>query len=55
MAKDPYVYENTNVLINLANIKNQETLDNYETTLVNLALVEYLKSEPIVNSVNEIF
>ncbi len=55
MAKDPYVYENTNVLINLANIKNQETLDNYETTLVNLALVEYLKSEPIVNSVYDIF
>lgn len=55
MTKDPYVYENTNVLINLASIKDQQILDNYETTFVNLALVEYLKSEPVVNSVYDIF
>ena len=29
--KDPYVYEGTNVLINLAEIKNQTQLDNVET------------------------
>ncbi len=38
--KDPYVYEGTNVLINLANIKNQEELDNYETTLSRIAIVD---------------
>lgn len=31
--KDPYVYESTNVLVNLAGIKDQKSLDNYETTL----------------------
>ncbi len=41
--KDPYVYEGTNVLINLANIKEQDKLDNFETTLSRIAIVEVLK------------
>ena len=42
--KDPYVYENTNILINLANIKEQRLLDDYETTLSRIAIVEMLKN-----------
>ena len=36
MSKDPYIYDDTNVLKNLANIKEQHKLDDYETTMVNL-------------------
>ena len=36
MNKDPYVYDDTNVLKNLANIKGQNKLDDYQTTMVNL-------------------
>ncbi len=53
--KDPYVYENTNVLINLANIKNQKALDDYETTLSSLAIVDILKNPINLNSVMDIF
>lgn len=52
---DPYVYENTNVLINLANIKNQKELDNYETTLTGLAILDILNNPIDLNSVNDIF
>ena len=44
--KDPYVYENTNILINLADIKVQKDLDDYETTMAKLAIVDLL-SNPI--------
>ena len=36
MSNDPYVYDDTNVLMNLVNIKEQHKLDDYETTMVNL-------------------
>ena len=36
MSKDPYLYDDTSVLKNLANIKEQHKLDDYETTMVNL-------------------
>ena len=39
MSKDPYVYDDTNVLKNLANIKEQHKLDDYETTMVNLGII----------------
>ena len=44
MSKDPYVYDDTNVLKNLANIKEQHKLDDYETTMVNLGIIKLLKS-----------
>lgn len=44
MIKDPYVYEETNVLKNISNIKDQTKLDNYETTMVNLGIIKLLKS-----------
>ena len=53
--KDPYVYEGTNVLINLANIKEQEKLDNYETTLSRIAIIELLKKPIDIKSTKDIF
>lgn len=53
--KDPYVYEGTNVLINLANIKNQEELDNYETTLSRIAIVDILKNPIDIISTIDIY
>lgn len=53
--KDPYVYEDTNVLINLANIKDQKELDNYETTLSRIAIVDILNKPIEINNINDIF
>lgn len=53
--KDPYVYEGTNVLINLANIKEQDKLDNFETTLSRIAIVEFLKNPIDITSTKDIF
>ena len=53
--KDPYVYEGTNVLINLANIKEQDKLDNFETTLSRVAIVELLKNPIDINLTKDIF
>lgn len=53
--KDPYVYEDTNVLINLANIKDQKELDNYETTLSRIAIVDILNKPIEINDINDIF
>lgn len=53
--KDPYVYEGTNVLINLANIKEQDKLDNFETTLSRVAIVELLKNPIDIISTKDIF
>ena len=53
--KDPYVYEGTNVLINLADIKDQKTLDNYETTLSRIAIVNVLKNPIEITSTNDVF
>ncbi len=52
---DPYVYEGTNVLINLANIKEQDKLDNFETTLSRVAIVELLKNPIDITSTKDIF
>ena len=53
--RDPYVYEGTNVLINLANIKEQDKLDNYETTLSRIAIVELLRNPIDITSTKDIF
>lgn len=55
MNKDPYLYDDTNVLKNLANIKEQNILDDYETTMVNLGIIKLLKSNIEINKVNDIF
>lgn len=53
--KDPYAYEGTNVLINLANIKNQSELDDYETTLSRIAIVDVLKNPIDITSTFDIY
>jgi cell filamentation protein len=55
MSKDPYVYDDTNILKNLANIKEQNKLDDYETTMVNLGIIKLLKSDIEIVKVNDIF
>lgn len=55
MSKDPYVYDDTNVLKNLTNIKEQHKLDDYETTMVNLGIIKLLKSVIKIVKVNDIF
>lgn len=55
MNKDPYVYDDTNVLKNLANIKELNKLDDYETTMVNLGIIKLLKSNIEISKVNDIF
>lgn len=55
MSKDPYVYDDTNVLKNLANIKEQNKLDDYETTMVNLGIIKLLKSNIEIGKVKDIF
>ena len=55
MTKDPYVYDDINVLKNLANIKEQHKLDDYETTMVNLGIIKLLKSDIEIVKVNDIF
>lgn len=52
---DPYVYEGTNVLINLQGIKDQNKLDDFETTMANLALAKLYKNNPDISSVFTIF
>lgn len=37
---DPYTYEGTDVLINKAGIMDQKKLDDYESTMVQLALID---------------
>ncbi len=52
---DLYVYDGTNVLRNILDIKNQESLDEYENTIVNIQLIRILKSDFLVKSSNDIF
>lgn len=52
---DPYVYDGTNVLINLKSIKDQSKLDDFESTMANLALTKLYKSNPDISSVFSIF
>ena len=38
---DPYVYERTAILINKAGLKDQKKLDNFESTMVQLAMIKH--------------
>lgn len=53
--KDQYLYENLTVLKNLANIKDQKKLDDYETAMVNLGIINLLKSNKLLYRVEDIF
>jgi len=53
--KDPYVYESSNVLINIPGIKEQKKLDDYESTMANLGIIKLLKEHSNISKVNDIF
>lgn len=55
MNKEPYLYDDINVLKNLAKIKEQNKLDDYETTMVDLGIIKLLKSNIEIRKVNDIF
>lgn len=43
MSNDPYLYDDVNILKNIANIKDQNKLNDYETTMVDLGIIKLLK------------
>lgn len=55
MNKDPYIYDDSNILINIPNIKDQKKLDDYESTMVNLGIIKLLKSSLTISKVSDIF
>lgn len=52
---DSYVYEGTTVLKNLADLHDQDKLDEYESTMVQLSLVSLYKKTITVSSSHSIF
>ena len=53
--KDPYVYEDSDVLVNKANIRDKSKLDEFENRMSNLALVMLFKSDIKINDAIDIF
>ncbi len=53
--KDPYVYKDSDVLINKANLKDKDKLDEFENRMTNLALVMLFRSDIEINDANDIF
>ena len=53
--KDPYLYEDVNVIKNIANIKEQKKLDDYETTMVNLGIIKLLKENESITKVKDVY
>ncbi|MDI6453693.1 Fic/DOC family protein [Peloplasma aerotolerans] len=52
---DPYLYENSHVLRNILDIRNEENLEAYENTVVNLALLKMFKENYNVSHADAIF
>lgn len=42
---DPYIYDDTDVLINKVNIKDKGNLEEFENRMSNLALVKLIKTK----------
>src|SRR5690554_1889681 len=53
--KDPYIYKDSDILINKANIKEKNLLDEFENRMSNLALVMLFKSDFKINNANDVF
>ena len=53
--KDPYLYDDVDVLINLQGIKDQSRLDDFETTMARLAMVDLSRSKVLMTDVTSIF
>lgn len=52
---DPYLYDKTNVLKNLMDIKDQDSLDDYENTVVNLSLLKLINEDYNIEHTSDIF
>ena len=52
--RDPYVYENTNVLINKLNLRDDEELDKIEGSIVSLNMLDLIKHPIQINSVFDV-
>lgn len=53
--RDPYLYENSDVLINKKNIKEKIKLTEYENRMSNLAIVKLFKEDFIIKSTTFVF
>lgn len=51
---DPYVYPNTNVLINKMDLKDNEALDCYENVVTNLSLVKLFNNNPSIKHISDV-
>lgn len=51
---DPYVYPDTNVLVNRLDIKDNQTLDRYENVVTNLSLLKIIDMNPKISSIADI-
>ena len=52
---DPYVYEETSVLKNLADIRDQDKLNDFESTMVQLSLIKLYKDGVDASSSSAVF
>lgn len=53
--KDPYVYDGTNILINIPNIKDQDDLDEYESSNFKLAFLKMQSENLKIEDTTDIF
>src|SRR5690554_5694520 len=52
--KDPFVYKDTNISINKLDLRNQELLDQFESTMFQLSFMKILEEGFVINSVNDV-
>ncbi len=52
---DPYFYEGSHILRNTLGIKDEDSLEAYENTVVNLALLKLFKEDYNVTQTNQLF
>ena len=52
---DPYVYKDTNVLINKAKITKQDDLDQFESAIANLALIQLMNVDFRIQSSSDVY
>jgi cell filamentation protein len=53
--KDPYIYQNSECLINKADIRDKDKLDEYENRMTNLALISLIKNSFKVYTSHDVF
>jgi cell filamentation protein len=53
--KDPYIYQDSDVLINKAKIRDKDKLDEFENRMTNLALISLIKDSFKINTSKDSF